>query len=333
MRRHNRSTTASVGLATVLVMLGCSCSEGSRDTGTTTVSYVAVREQGTAGYAAALVQGYFAREGLTFSPTWATSGSVILQGLVGGSFDVADLGPAQLYEAIKNGACARVLRPTEGAAYGLISQPRLHLEATLAYPQVLKQLKGTTIGIPARGATQELVVRTLLRDAGLNPDTDVSWVAIGVGAPAVAAFAADKVDVAMSYSQLEVNLQANGTEFDKLLDLTGLDTPLGSFWQAVAVANCGWADTHHETVMKFCHTLNQGFVALANDPAVGPKAFAYLKIGSDLDQAKILWARYKAPVIQIPALNQTNWTYQARFTPSDYTPDFSKYVVNGCAAA
>jgi NitT/TauT family transport system substrate-binding protein len=327
--------------AAMLVSAACSnsaghspagSSEGS-SSGLTTVSYSGVQEQGASGYVAADRNGFFARQGLKFSPTWATSGPVILEGVVSGTFDVGNVGPAQLYAAIENGICARVLRATEGAAYGLISRPSLHLDTGLPYPEVLKQLRGRTIGVPALGGAQQLVLGTLLKDAGLDPDRDVSWIAIGVGATAITAFVNGDVDAAVSYSQLEVNLQANGTEFDKLLDLSGSNTPLGSFWQAVAVANCDWADSHHDTVMKFCHALNQGFAALAHDPAAGPAAFLDVKLGSNLDQATTLWAKYKAPVVQIPPLNERNWSYQAQFNPNDFTPEFSKYVVDGCAAA
>jgi NitT/TauT family transport system substrate-binding protein len=334
-----RWTAVAVGLLAPLLAAGCSRSGSDpptpRGTGTelVTVAYIGVREQGGSGYAAAELEGFFAQQGLKLSPTWATSGSVMLQGLVSGTFNVSNLGPAQVYEAIGNGACARVLRPTEGAAYGLISRPDLHLNTTLPYPQVLEQRKGKAIGVAARGAAQELVLRSLLKDAGLDPEKDVRFVAIGGGDTATTAFATGKVDVAMSYSLLEVTLQAEGTSFDKLLNLSGSDTPLGTFWQAMAVANCDWADSHHDTVMRFCHALNLGFDALAHDPATGPKAFAYVNLGSDLAQATSLWAKYKGPLIDIPPLNEDTWNHQARFTRDGYTPELSKYVVSGCATA
>ena len=106
-------------------------------------------------------------------------------------------------------------------------------------------------------------------EAGLDPNTDVTWLAIGSPATAMAAFTTGQVDVAMSYSQLEVNLRAAGAGFDKLLVLAGSDTLLGVFWQAIAVANCDWADSHPDTVMKFCRALNQGFASLVDDPEAG----------------------------------------------------------------
>jgi len=226
-----------------------------------------------------------------------------------------------------------VLRPTEGAAYGLIARPDLHLDVHRPFPDTLRQLKGLRIGVAARGAAQELVVRTLLKEAGLDPNTDVTWLAVGSPATALAAFTSGQVDVVMSYTQLEVNLRAAGASFDKVLVLSGSDTPLGVFWQAVAVANCAWADSHPDTVMKFCHALNQGFASLANDRAAGPKAFAYVNMGANADEAASLWETYKSPVIDIPPLTEQNWRYQSRFTPNNYTPDFSRHVVAGCATA
>ncbi|MGW4945402.1 ABC transporter substrate-binding protein [Actinoplanes sp. NPDC004185] len=325
-----RRVVLLLALLTMPWTAGCGGSQQSR---TTAVSFAGVRDQGATGYAVAELEGLYAQQGLTFSPTWATSGTVILQGLVSGDFDVANLGPAQLYGAISNGACGRVLRPTQGAAYGVIAQTGLHLDTTRPYPAVLTQLRGKAVGVAARGASQELVLRSLLTRAGLDPDTDVRWVAIGGGAAAAAAFASGQVDVSMSYPQLEVNLKAGGTAFDKLVDLAGPDTPLGEFWQSVAVANCGWADDHPDTVLKFCHALNQGFTALEQQPDAGPETFAHLGLGADPDQARSLWNQYKTPVVDIPALNEENWRHQAAFTPDRTTPDFSEYVVDGCATA
>ncbi|MFG1997232.1 ABC transporter substrate-binding protein [Actinoplanes sp. NPDC048988] len=330
------ATASSVRRVVVLLVLlatlpGTAGCGGSRDS--TAVSYGGVRDQGSSGYAVAELEGFYARQGLTFSPTWATSGTVLLQGLVSGDFDVANLGPAQLYDAIGNGACARVLRPTQGAGYGVIAQPGLHLDTTRPYPGILTQLRGRTVGVPARGAAQELVLRSLLAEAGLNPDTDVTWVAIGGGAAAASLFASGKVDAAMSYSLLETNLTTGGTAFDKLVDLAGPAGPLGAFWQTVAVANCDWADRHPDTVMKFCHALNQGLEALAREPEAGPRAFTWLGLGSDPGRAKTLWDRYKSPVVDIPPLDEGNWNHQAKFTAGGRAPDFTEHVVDGCATA
>ena len=332
-----RSAVVCLGVAALVAWAGCGGSGGSERgsdaSQPTIVSYSGVQEPGASGYAAAVVEGYFADEGLRFSPTWGTSGAVILQGLLGGTFDVANVGPAQLYGAIENGACARVLRPTVGAAYGVISQPELQLDASMPYPEVLTQLRHKAVGVPARGAAQELVLRRLLKEAGVDPDADVTWLAIGSGATAAAAFASGEVDAAMSTTLLEVSLRANETPFDKLLSLSGSDSPLGDFWQAVAVANCAWADDHPETVLRFCHALDRGYSALANDPSAGPKALAYLDMGSDLDESTALWASYKTAVLEIPPFDESIWNQQARFTPDGIAPDFSRYVVRGCATA
>jgi NitT/TauT family transport system substrate-binding protein len=323
-------------MAMIVLISACACAlggGGSPDRSPTTITFAGVREQGASGLVAAQLEGDLAEQGLELAPTWATTGAVILQGVVGGQFDVGNIGPAQLYTAIHNGACARVLRPMESAAYGLIARPEIHLDRSRPFPSILRQLKGKRIGVASLGAAQQLVLQTLLADAGLDPQADVTWVAIGSGATAVTAFTSDAVDVAMSYSQLEVNLQKADAGFDKVLDLSGPNTPLGVFWQALAVANCDWADAHPGVVMRLCHALNRGFESLSRDPDAGPRAFAYVNIGSDAEESASLWARYKTPVTEIPPLTEENWAYQARFAVDGYEPDFQRYVVPGCARA
>jgi NitT/TauT family transport system substrate-binding protein len=64
--------------------------------------------------------------------------------------------------------------------------------------------------------------------------------------------------------------------------------------------------------MKFCRALNQGFASLAKDRAAGPKAFAYVDIGSERRRASAsLWETYKSPVIDIPPLTEQNWRTRA----------------------
>ena len=50
------------------------------------------------------------------------------------------------------------------------------------YPQVIKDLKGLNWGVYGRGTDGEIFMRAMARDAGLDPEKDMTW--IGVGGPA-----------------------------------------------------------------------------------------------------------------------------------------------------
>lgn len=54
------------------------------------------------------------------------------------------------------------------------------------YPQLMRDFKGKKIGVPARGSALENIVRIMLKAGGVDPDKDVTWVALGT-APAMAA--------------------------------------------------------------------------------------------------------------------------------------------------
>jgi NitT/TauT family transport system substrate-binding protein len=87
------------------------------------------------------------------------------------------------------------------------------------YPENIKDFKGAKIGISTRGSEVELFTRVLLSDAGLDPDRDVTWVPIGFGQTAIAAFEAKQVDIIVSIEPVQTILQSRGHAVE-ILDLT-----------------------------------------------------------------------------------------------------------------
>lgn len=66
------------------------------------------------------------------------------------------------------------------------------------YPEPFKDWKGARIGVSAAGSQVELQTRLLLQDAGLDPDQDVTFIAIGFGQQGFTAFAQKQVDIAVA---------------------------------------------------------------------------------------------------------------------------------------
>lgn len=64
------------------------------------------------------------------------------------------------------------------------------------YPAEVRDLKGTTWGVAARGSEAEFILRRMALDAGLDPNKDITWVTLGNNGPAaLAAVKAGTVDV------------------------------------------------------------------------------------------------------------------------------------------
>jgi NitT/TauT family transport system substrate-binding protein len=69
-------------------------------------------------------------------------------------------------------------------------------------------LKGKTIGIQSYAAGSYLFARAVLAKAGLNPQTDVKWLPIGVGAQAASALRAEQVAAYAGYDSPDAVIAA-----------------------------------------------------------------------------------------------------------------------------
>jgi NitT/TauT family transport system substrate-binding protein len=87
------------------------------------------------------------------------------------------------------------------------------------YPDPMEDLRGARIGVTARGAETELFTRQFLIDAGLDPDKDVTWVGVGIGAQAIGAFKADQIDVLVAVEPSQTLLVDDEEIGKPMLDL------------------------------------------------------------------------------------------------------------------
>jgi NitT/TauT family transport system substrate-binding protein len=103
-----------------------------------------------------------------------------VQTVVGGSLDVGQ-GSADMTAAAINAGAEVVIVGTASPNAILAMTARADVplpNKAKGYPDVMKDLKGLKIGVPARGAAGEVILGAMLRDAGLNI-SDVTVVATG----------------------------------------------------------------------------------------------------------------------------------------------------------
>lgn len=93
-----------------------------------------------------------------------------------------------------------------------------------AYPNNLSGFKGARIGVAGRGTETELFTRVLLSDAGIDPDSEVTWVPVGFGQTAVAAFEAEQVDIIITMEPVQTILDTRGTG-EMVIDLPSGEGP------------------------------------------------------------------------------------------------------------
>lgn len=98
-------------------------------------------------------------------------------------------------------------------------------------------LKGSTIGVSALGSGAKVMSDVALRKASLDPEKDVSYVAVGVGAAALDALVKGKVDALMLWSAQYAGMENTGAELDyikpeSIQDLFATSIAVSDKWRA-----------------------------------------------------------------------------------------------------
>jgi NitT/TauT family transport system substrate-binding protein len=151
--------------------------------------------------------GYWREAGYDVK-VFATGGSLqAMQQVVGGNADFAQVNSTAVIQAnAMNDVAARVVIANGIVDWAVIVPENSPVKA-------IAELKGKNIGVPSLGTGGIPLLRAYLRDNGLNPDSDVHLIPIGIGASALEAINADKVQAAMYWRGMIVIFENKGAKF------------------------------------------------------------------------------------------------------------------------
>lgn len=193
-------------------------------------------------------------------------------------------------------------------------------------------LKGKRIGVTGRGAFTEFFARAVLQDAGLNPETDVTFIATGGVATSITAFDAGLIDGLVSFPPMEPKIGANN--FTMLVD----NVKTKKFFRDMSVD--GYATTHAalkknpELVANFCRAIWETF-DYSRDPknlqSVAKTISAVLGISGT--QAEEFWKQSQD--IYNLELSEDRWKAQGKYIQGPYAnkmPSYDQFVHKPCAS-
>jgi NitT/TauT family transport system substrate-binding protein len=164
-----------------------------------------------AAFAVAQELGYFAEENLTVN-TINTDGSVAaLQAVASGSADVtaADTGSI-LGAAEKNVPVKAIGGLVQNWPWVMAVKPDSTITGTA------DDLRGKRIGVISLASGSAPYARAWVAAAGLNPESDVELLPVGVGAQAAAALNGGDVDMLALYTQAYAVIENSGTQLKYL---------------------------------------------------------------------------------------------------------------------
>lgn len=158
--------------------------------------------------------GYFREEGLEVELQGAAGSLPSLQMVMGGKAEVGVVQAITLFQMRPKGANAKAFYTT--------------IRHNWFYPVVLetsaikslKDFKGKRIGVQSMGASMIPFMKLVLGDAGLDPERDVTFVGVGLGAGAAALLKQGQVDILGLWSSQYAAMENAGFQFRKFVDVS-----------------------------------------------------------------------------------------------------------------
>jgi NitT/TauT family transport system substrate-binding protein len=202
----------------------------------------------------AFEKGIFTDNGLTVDLQSINGGAQTSAAMLANSIQIGQFGGAEALSANAGGA-------------------DLVLVANLApvYPYKLYAAKGITniaglkgkkVGVSNAGGSSDIATRAALKSAGLDPDKDVSIVAVGSHANRTAALLAGSIDAGVDDPPEDIELVKAGLTV--LVDLAGQKLPAAN---TGVIVNRAYLSANKDTVQAYVDSLTIARAKMKNDKA------------------------------------------------------------------
>ncbi|MBM7365596.1 ABC transporter substrate-binding protein [Gordonia hydrophobica] len=277
--------------------------------------------------------GLFEKRGVNVElmpPSLTTAQSAAV---VSGDLTIGTMVPGTMWPAIDRGACVKALGSTLGNTLEVIAQPGTPVTGDPTDPDTtMGSLKGKTIGVTSRGSGMELWISQMLTQAGLDPATDVSFVAVGAPATAIAAFKAKQVD-AMYYGPT-MEEQLPPSEVTRVTEIVGRDgNALSPLVQGYPTASCQTIEQRPNDITNYCKAMWDAY-DYTRDAANDQRVAEWLGelVGVSAQGAPALWQSIKNTYLPF-SISKQSWEAQAPFagSPPPAVPDYATAVYTPCA--
>lgn len=263
---------------------------------------------------AAKALGYFQAEGLdvTIQTTEGSPESARL--IAAGQGDIA-----------VNGAEATIISVAKGLPVKDVFCIQQRMIYSLGVPETsplrnVAELKGKRIGVQSLTASPVFVAKALLREAGLNPDQDATFLPIGVGAQAVAAVKSGQVDAAAFHDTQFLLFQRAGAPFRFF--------PMSAFSQYFTAGLVVRADSitkRPEMIAGFARAIAKALAYSFANPEASIRAMNQIVAGTNKDPAGALAELQQRLTYEVlPAEAQGQWGWN---TPERYG-QFADFLLN-----
>ncbi|NMM91828.1 hypothetical protein B2J88_47415 [Rhodococcus sp. SRB_17] len=253
--------------------------------------------------------------------------------VISNDLTIGSMIPGALWPAIDQGACVQALGTIIGNTMEIIAQPDVEIQGDPTDPSTtMASLKGKTIGVTSRGSGMESWIGELLVSAGLNPDKDVNFVAVGAAPTAIEAFKAKQVDVL--YYSAAMASQLPESYYTPVTDIVGREgNALSDLAQGYISASCNTIEQRPNDVTNYCKAMWDAYDYMA-EPANAASLGTWLEelTGIPAGTGLAAWEKMKGAYVPM-TITEASWTAQEKFAgnPPPTAPDFESSVYAPCA--
>lgn len=235
--------------------------------------------------------GYYKEQDLDVQITTTGGESKSLAALVGGGAEIYVGSPSTAFRARAVGADPLVIGATiaQYASNFVVSGDwarKRGLTDKSSYEDKLNALKGATIAITAPGSGTDLVVRFLAKQAGLNPDRDMTITALGTADAMTAALVQGRIDGFTLSAPAAENAVKNHGGMMLFNFSRGEVKQLDGFLYIGLVARESWVKQHPDVTVRFLRAQQQALNAI-HDPKLTVEA------------REAVWKKYHSKVDKI----------------------------------
>ena len=182
---------------------------------------------------------------------------------------------------------------------------RLNLTDKTPIEDRLKALKGLTIGINGPGSSLDQLIRYFVRNAGMNPDKDLTITPLGAeGAAMVAAFGQKRVDgFLFSSPTSDLAMKRHGGHM--LINLAkGEYPPLDKFLYVTFNSREDWLAKNPEVATRVARALWKGEKLMRDNPAEAASAVRTFFPKMDQETFDLAWEGTRSAVPATPVLTR-----------------------------
>lgn len=209
---------ALCGLAAALALAGPAAAQQK-------VVYAVTTSNISVGHAAQssipLEADFWKKEGLDVEVIGLSGATAGIQQVASGQVDFATVGGDALLIARAKGVKVKAVYTYARKSIYRIVVPKDSPIKTIA------DLKGRTLGVPDMSAGSVPFARAALAASGIDPQTGVKWLSVGIGGQAASAFRQNVIDAWASWDTVIASLENNGFAF-RYIDPPWIDEVLGN---------------------------------------------------------------------------------------------------------